>query len=493
MIFRSASLALAFLLSTISTAFAADYSDLLARIPESANTLVMIDVESTLQTPLAQKQGWGKQLELAYVNRPVFLPPEASRLVLAASLDASNDFRRNWELAVMDMSEPFSMSSIARSEGGYLDTVQGTQVVWTPSDAYFVSVNNETLAAVFPANRQYVSRWVKKSMYNSEVGLSNYLTKAVEKTNEKIQVTLAIDLGDISEPHLIDQKVRESELLKKTKLDPNQIVAVLTSLEGAMLRLSIEDEVRAELQINFGNDVSLLKEVAKPLVIGALKDLGFQITELEKWKVRVDEKSFHFAGNLSDNGVRRVFSIVELPSSKFSMIKDQTSAESPAAGGGANESKMRENSIVYYRTVDSLLRDLKSDLRETNASAAVMERYARKIDRMPILDVDPALLDYGSDVAETLRMVAQTKRQGGIDYGTQTAGMGGGGYVDYSYNYGGGRDVYSGARQSAADRSAAKAQAMAASKNARVTASKLIADSSAAIRRAMTEKYRVEF
>lgn len=492
MIFRSTSFALAFLLSTIGSAFAADYSDLLARIPESANALVMINVESTLQTPLAQKQGWGKQLELAYVNRPVFLPPEASRLVLSASLDASNDFRRNWELAVMDLSESFSMSSIARSEGGYLDTVQGTQVVWTPSDAYFVSVTNETLAAVFPANRQFVSRWVKKSMYNSKIGLSNYLTKAVQKSNDKIHVTLAIDLNDIAEPHQIDQQVRESELLKKTKLESTQIVAILTSLEGAMLRLSIEDEVRAELQVNFGNNVSLLKEVAKPLVIGALKDLGFQISELEKWKVRVDEKSFYFAGNLSDTGIRRVFSIVELPSSKFSMIKDQTSAEA-SAGGGAKESKMRENSIVYYRSVDSLLSDLKSDLRETNASAAVMERYARKIDRMPILDVDPALLDYGSDVAETLRMVAQTKRQGGIDYGTQTAGMGGGGYVDYSYNYGGGRDVYAGARQSAADRSAAKAQAMAASKNARVTASKLIADSTAAIRRAMTEKYRVEF
>ena len=126
-----------------------------------------------------------------------------------------------------------------------------------------------------------------------------------------------------------------------------------------------------------------------------------------------------------------------------------------------------------------------------------MERYSRKIDRMPILHVDPELLDFGAQLATTLRSMALSKREGGIDYGTATAGMGGGGYSNYSISYGyfgnpiG--DVYSGARASAADRSAARAQSMASANGARVEGFKLIDDATAAIRRKMTQKYQVEF
>ncbi len=111
-----------------------DFDQLLPMVPPSANTLVLIDVERTLASPLAQADGWGKKLELAYVSRPIFLPPEATKLVMAASLEPSNNFQREWELAVMELADPMSMRSIARSEGGYVDTVNGAQVTWTPRD-----------------------------------------------------------------------------------------------------------------------------------------------------------------------------------------------------------------------------------------------------------------------------------------------------------------------------------------------------------------------
>ena len=63
-------------------------TDCSPKVPPSANTLVLIDVERTLASPLAQAGGWGKKLELAYVSRPIFLPPEATKLVMAASLES---------------------------------------------------------------------------------------------------------------------------------------------------------------------------------------------------------------------------------------------------------------------------------------------------------------------------------------------------------------------------------------------------------------------
>ena len=147
-------LAALFIFSSQAEAF----DQLLAKIPRGANTLVLIDVETTLAAPIAQQKGWGKQLEVSYVERPIFLPPEASKLVMAASLSSSNDFSRLWELAAMELSEPMSMRSIARSEGGYVDTIGGMSTAWTPSDAYFVSLADRMLGVVFPAERQFVSR-----------------------------------------------------------------------------------------------------------------------------------------------------------------------------------------------------------------------------------------------------------------------------------------------------------------------------------------------
>ena len=430
-----------------------------------------------------------KKLEIDFVERPVFLPPEASKLVLAAALDGGSDFRPNWEIAVMKMAEPLSMRSIARSEGGYVDEVQGAKVAWTPSDAYFATLSDGTMGVCYPANRQYVSRWIQAIGSNPEMELSEYLTQAIGMRNDKIQVVQAIDLSDLAPPHEIDDKVRQSKLFEQAKLSPEDAVQLLTSLRGAMLRLAIDTEVRAELQISFARDASPLASIAKPLVLEALGELGVEIPDMAEWKSKVDGKDIKMMGKVSKDSLRRLFSVVELPSAKFSLLKDDGEVSSEPS-----ESKMLENSLVYFRSVDTLLRDLKRELGGNQGTTALLDRYARKIDRMPILNVDPSLLDYGSDVAETLRMVSLARKQGGIQAGVATAGMGGGGYGNYSYNYGyRGSDRYAGARQSAADRSAYKAQALAASRNLRAEGAKLIADASAAIRREMTEKYQVEF
>ena len=103
---------------------------------------------------------------------------------------------------------------------------------------------------------------------------------------------------------------------------------------------------------------------------------------------------------------------------------------------------------------------------------------------MPILHVDPALLEYGSKLAETLRAMALSKRQGGIQAGVGTASMG---YSSYSVGYNANTvNVRNGAVYNAAERSSINANAMANSKNMRVQGFELIDDNSAAIRRQMT-------
>jgi hypothetical protein len=484
-----------FIVFLVPLASGQDFDPLLKKVPDSANTLVLIDVERTLASELAQKEGWGHKLELAYVNRPVFLPPEASKLVIAGALQPTANFARLWELGVMQLSEPLSIRSIARSEGGYVDNIAGNEAAWTPSDAYFVSFSGDQLGVLFPAERQFVSRWVNFAKKNSSVELSPYLTEASRLTNEKVQVLLAIDLADAVQPHQARERLEDSPILQKAKLDPEHAGKILASLRGATLRVAIGKTAQAQLRIDFGADIGPLKDVAKELVLSVLDDFGSNVEDMANWQTEVKPTAIHMEGDISQDGLRRIFSVVELPTTKFSTLKD-----SGGAGEGNEENleiQMRENSLTYYRSIEVLLKDLQRDLRGNKASAAVMERYAKKIDRMPILNVDPDLLDYGAKLANTLRTMALSKREGGVGYGVDTAGMGGGGYANYSVSYGyGGRelgDLYGGARASAADRAAIRTSALADANYARVEGFKAIDEATAAIRRQMTEKYHIEF
>jgi len=485
-----------------SQAFAGPFDELLSRVPAGANTLVLIDVEATLAAPVAQAKGWGKKLKLDYVERPIFLPPEATKLVMAAALRANADFSRLWELAAMELSEPMSMRSIARSEGGYLDEINGVMSAWTPSDAYFVALGERELGVMFPAARQFVSRWVDFTQRNSSIVLSDYLKSATKLANSKVPILLAIDLRDVVRPHVLEERLNESPAMKNADVSISEAATILASLQGAVLRVAIGNDVQGQLRIDFAEPVAPIKGIAKEMVINTLDDMGAHVEDLADWKVELEEKAITMRGPLSEHGQRRVFSVVEIPSTKFSTLKN-ADQEGQAGSEGANESLMREASITYYHATDVLIKDLRRDLRGNKASSAIMERFARKIDRMPILHVDNDLLDYGSQLADTLRTMALSKRQGGIQAGTQTAGMGGGrqgGYSGYGYGYGGGylnsnrgtQQLYA-AKESAAQRSSIKAQAMAQSNQMRVEGFKLIDQHSAAIRRQMTQKYGVEF
>ncbi len=469
------------------------FDQLLPKVPAMANAVVLIDVERTLASPLAQKEGWGKKLELAYVSRPIFLPPEANKLVMAAALEPGNDFLRHWEVAVMELADPLSMRSIARSEGGYVDTINKVDVAWTPSDAYFVSLSDRELGVVFPADRQFVSRWIGYATKNQNVMLSDYLRQATQLTNERIQILMAIDLTDVVEPHELAQKIENSPLFEQVKLPHEEVISMLTSLRGAVLRVALADDAQGQLRIDFDQDVTPLEVVAQELVLQVLGNLGANVDEFQTWKTQVKGQAILMQGPLSQDGLRRVFSVIELPTAKFSMLQEEDQSATPEA---ENESLLRESSLIYFSSITVLLKDLKRELQGYKAVSAILERYAGKIDRMPILHVDDDLLDYGSGVAQELRGIALSRRQGGIQSGAATAGMGGGGYSNYDYGYGyfGNQgDRYSGVRRSAADRASIKAQSMAASNQARVEGSKAIADATAEIRRQMTQKYGVEF
>jgi hypothetical protein len=455
------------------------FETLSGRLPADANAIVLIDVEQTLAAPLAKKQGWAAKLESAYAERPVFLPPEAKKLVLGAALQPNNDFIGRWELALMELSAPVAVRSIAKSESGYVDDINGAPAAITPLNAAFVDLGNNILAVMRPADRQLLSRWIARQKKGYPSGVSDYLRSAIPLVNDRVQVLLAVDLTDVLSAHDVRERIANADWIKEKNADPETLAAAVEKLRGATLRLAISDKCHAQLKIDFDVDVAPLGNFAKPLVLNALKNLGFPSDEVSKWEIQLSGRSIRLQGDLSTDAQRRVFSVIELPS---------TDLEAAAASPGESTAKpsdqeTRDRSLAYFKSTQALVADLRKSLKDSKATTAWMERYARRIDELPILHVDEQLLEYGDKLAETLRIMSLSQRQAGIRAGVRASE--GRGYYGDGY----GTNAY----DAAAQRSQAKKEEMSVAYDTRVEGWKLIDDATADIRRSMTKKYSVEF
>ncbi len=500
-------LSVAFCLGLPSLAFG-QFLELGDKVPAGTNTVVAMDVAALQATPLAKKEGWTQKLAQAYASRAVFLPPEADKLLLASQLSANQDFEEDWEVAVLTLTEQLSMDAIARAEGGYVDEIGGKQVVWSPSDAYLVPMAEKTLGIVSPAHRQEVSRWIEHAAHPHPDNLTPYLQRALSKVTPETQIVMAIDLKDAASPHRVEDRLKGSEVLKKSSLSLDQVVALVLSIQGATIEVSVGETARAKSRIDFAKPVNMADGVAKRLVHEALNRLGIQMTDMDNHQCSVVGKSIIMEGDLSSGGLRRLFSLLEVPTTKFSELKEESAGEkAPSAGD------MAENSQVYFKSVTSLLDDLRGDRSKQDTRGGQdgvwMERYARKIDRLPILHVDDDLLEFGSKSAETLRIMAGARRGAGLSAGSQKAalrtssdagggayGAYGGGYRNYSYGYGGAGYGYggvSGATSNEKDRNQITRQEQNKATGTKNEGWRLIEDATAAIRREMTKQYGVEF
>ena len=454
---------------------AATFQELAALIPDEANALVLMDVEQLLATPLAQKQGWARKLETAYVERPVVLPPEAKKLAIGAVLTHEDDLRPVWEIAVMETPEAIPIRALVRAEGGRVDELHGVPTGFTPGGVAFANVNDGLLAAVRPAARQFVSRWLADAQDGSASKLSEYLESSLRLVNDRVQMLLAIDLTDSLSPNDIEERLRAAAWIAGKEDQIPGIVTTVASLRGAALRLAISDKCQGQLQIDFASDIAPLQPVAKPLVMEALQSLGMQTQEIDSWTMSFENQSILMRGDMSTDAQRRVFSLVELPAAD---LKD---AASPSDSVNPPLNEVRQRSLTYFKSTQELTDDLRRGLKDTKAASAWMERYARRIDQLPVLHVDDELLDYGDKLAETLRIMSTSKRQAGIRAGVR-ANEGGGYYGEYGNAY-----------DRAGDRSQAQKEEMAVAYDVRVQGWQLIDDATANIRRAMTKKYSAEF
>ena len=360
---------------------------------------------------------------------------------------------------------------------------------------------------------QAVARWIKETN-EGEPAFSAYIQEAIDYSDKSgTEIIMAMDLADVLDEARVKEELKDSEVISKAGLDVEAVSRVLMSLHGAMLGVTFGEKPFGSIKVDFGADASLLKDVGAELLLEVLAKQGATIDDFATWKAKVDGKQMTLSGNLSADGMRKIFSLIDAPTAA-TVVAEKTGDQSSAS----DQDSTVVASQKYFSSVNQYIKDLRDKEPQRIAQYGIwFDKYARKIDQLPMVNVDTDMLDYGAYVAQQfrnagtaiqgigvrsrVRQVENVNAAGGPGYwGSGYDGGGyyyGGSYYRGGYGYGGGyaraNAVQSGLRQQQRIRTQVNVQEKAKGTSAACAIIKDIDNASAVVRREMTQKYNAEF
>lgn len=392
------------ILFTNPSAGFAQFRELTKRIPDGANAIIFVDVNKLQNSPLGKSHNWREKHEDAFEAGVEAIPPHANNFVAAAKLDLETKYAE-WQVGLMELKYDPSLPKVAVRYQGTTDYISERPVAVLPGDIYVVKFMENVVGYGTPAKRQDVAQWITRYYDNSLRGLSEYLAEAQTFADAGSPIIVALDLTNVASPQIVRSRLDSLETLKGKKVDLDQLAKTLASVRGVSLGVTVQQSMTGAVKVDFSEDVTILKDFAKPLLLEILGNQGMMVDEIESWEATVSGNRVQLTGPLYASGLRRILSLVEAPPSL------QESTQKAARTGEESEADEKKDltiaaSQIYYKSVVSLLDELriKKKGRQTMGQISVwFDKYARKIDRLPIANVDPDLLNYGGYVSESLR------------------------------------------------------------------------------------------
>ncbi|MCH2180470.1 MAG: hypothetical protein MK108_00565 [Mariniblastus sp.] len=464
-------------------------------VPQSANTLVMVRTQEIFKSEIAQKQYWQAKKSQAFNAGASFLPPDTKRLLLGAQMDFEH-MEPIWEVAVFEKAgDALNIVDVSERVKGNLDSIDGNPAIVLPNDAFLVKVNDSTLAAMTPANRQMTSRWVRSSKMG-RMNLSPYLTQAVQFADDNADIIVAFDFHDVVSHKELKKRLETAGVCKDEDLDG--VCDTLMTIQGITLGITVNDKITGAFKIDFKGSPATLAASGKDILLAALKRNGLMVDDFESWDMQVKPNELLMTGALTSEGMRQIGSLIEHP-----LVVDF--AGSGGAGSGEPEVDMKTRSLQYFTSVAQLTHELDNRNYQSMATYAKWyDKYARQIDRLSVLNVDPAVVDYGQYVASSFRDIAgsllDSNYQKNVDqqqfsdtepYGYQWSGAYGSGYYGRWGRYSG--KYNSNYNKNTRNRQIAGARANEAGENRAKAIVREIDAETSKVRNAMSKKYNTNF
>ncbi|QDS86532.1 hypothetical protein EC9_06960 [Rosistilla ulvae] len=398
----------------------AQFEGMKYRIPADANTLILINAEKAFGSPVSDRERWAARRKAAYDAGVSALPSDATEVILAGRSDL--EFGKSvWELALMKLSGERNVATVATRFGGSIDNIAGRSAARLPDDHYVVQLQSNLLGAYMPANRQDVNRWLKSTDLNAGETMTPYLKQAFAYAAKVgTPIVMAMDLSGLVSEATVARTLPTLKSFEDSGLSVGAVAKLISGVQGITLGITLEDQTIGAIRVDFEASPEILAKVGKPLMIEIFSSQGAMLDDVRDWTPSVSGNTFFLRGKLSAIGTRRVMSVLELPRTLGDAVNDAA-----ASGSDSEESAARIASQQYFKSVSMLLDDLrdkpKTDHVKTFGQAAIWyDKYARKIDGLPLLNVDPALLKYGRDISGMLRSAEMSMKGVGMRSSVRT-------------------------------------------------------------------------
>jgi hypothetical protein len=412
----------------------AQFKNLVQRIPSTCNTIIMFNTQKAFESTLAQQQGWKENLKKAHEAGLVRLPADTQQFLAAAQLDFST-MEPVWEVGVLNVGQERSLAALAKEKKGTVESIAGRDAVLLPSNTYLIQFDSKTFGSLVPGSRQEASRWVRSSDVRA-AELSPYIVEAIGYAEDVgTEIILAIDLQDaISAPYAIE-RLQQFETLSKTKIDVDDTASLLATIQGLTLGITIGSKPFGKIKVDFGRDTAILKDVARDMLLEVLSNQGLMIDDLRDWTAKVEGNQVTLEGYLSADGMRRIFSLIDAPAGDG--VEDRAAANQPSA---SDVDPKVYASQQYFQSITKILDDLRHHESPQRIAqiGGWLEKDARKIDRLSMVNVDKDVLDYGQYVAQQLRNASAAIKGIGMRSRVRQVNTVSGGPGYYGDNYDGG-------------------------------------------------------
>jgi hypothetical protein len=480
------------------------FGDLLKRIPEQANALMLVNLDGLFDSPMGRRENWREKAVQDFHNR-FGLAAEFSRIAVAVGLDF-NSMQERWKVGMVQLRHDvqIKLENRAAHEGGYVETIENMPIAWTPRGFYLFDFPDKIVGFVAPTDRQGVVHWIQTALDHPRNFPPSFADRAIFRADAGAQIVLAFNLANAMSAKEVEPWLNSIDVIKKTNTEPKLLAPRLASAKSAFLVVQVDQGIEGNIRIDFDRPVDYTAPIFRELILNLLEDYGADLPEIKTWTLRFDKKTnaAEMNGRLSVESVRKIVSLAHLPSltpersvstevlTRAPSAAVTVKAESKATTKAVTRTSPSSSDVVnasqgYFRSVASLIEGLKGTERPTYRSTKLWyDRYAKQIEELSILGVDKDLLDWGAQVARTFREMST-----GINYYAQNqkytvASDPNGVYAGYGYWY---------ANSKTYDASVIKKQSDAMMSVDLDKRWQALESSIADMRRKMVEKYKVDF
>ncbi|HLW68843.1 MAG TPA: hypothetical protein VKS79_26260 [Gemmataceae bacterium] len=402
----------------VSNGYAGDLDDLLARLPETANTVCVVNVKAMRSLSSDSPEGY-------QIVAGAIVPPAVDIILYGTQL-VPGELNTRKTCGVVKLNRPATISDVVGRTSGSISEFSGTQVVVNPTKGYYAMLKPDLVAFGRQVTRQEFARWYQFARGNEKVVVSKYLAGAVDGTDAPM--VGAIDMENQLDPMRVHDKLVLSKTMEGfSKEDIAKTAALISGMRGVTMTVRGKALDEAEVRFDFAEPVGDRADLVKFLFSETVNGMGVSLPEFAAGKAVADGNTVKLTTKLSDDGLMLIMSMFMPPVPSPKPAKEPTLEANGVSLQATQKYFNRVNQIVddvRKKTKNAVSADdLGVTIDRYNKAYQQFDTAAKQIDGTPARYVDPDMLKYGENMAAKLHTCAMSMHGVIVDVKAMQSGM----------------------------------------------------------------------